>query len=179
MGLGCFAVVVGGAFLRVCLVVHGDLPMIWGISWISRSGCRERLQFVLLGCERRCPLLFLGVLSFIMCRKRFNHSTGLLACLRTMCDMVSSAAYMFFFSWALFIDHAMGNAASAPLGVGCRSACNTVVPKLVSQDYALFASLLNGVFPGCQVLAVPRRSCGRVAVFVLDDRGSSVKPCDR
>ncbi|CAM9792511.1 unnamed protein product, partial [Hapterophycus canaliculatus] len=32
-----------------------------------------------------------------------------------------------------------------------RSACNTVVPKLVSQDYALFASLLNGVFPGCQV----------------------------
>ena len=33
----------------------------------------------------------------------------------------------------------------------CRSACNTVVPKLVSQDYALFASLLNGVFPGCQV----------------------------
>ncbi|CAM9106263.1 unnamed protein product [Ectocarpus fasciculatus] len=32
-----------------------------------------------------------------------------------------------------------------------RSACNTVVPKLVAQDYALFASLLNGVFPGCQV----------------------------
>lgn len=32
-----------------------------------------------------------------------------------------------------------------------RSACNTVVPKLVSQDYALFASLLDGVFPGCQV----------------------------
>ncbi|CAM9128550.1 unnamed protein product [Discosporangium mesarthrocarpum] len=32
-----------------------------------------------------------------------------------------------------------------------RSTCNTVVPKLVAQDYSLFASLLNGVFPGCQV----------------------------
>lgn len=41
--------------------------------------------------------------------------------------------------------------ACAPHPPSCRSACNTVVPKLVSQDYALFASLLNGVFPGCQV----------------------------
>ena len=46
----------------------------------------------------------------------------------------------------------LGCATSHP-STSCRSACNTVVPKLVSQDYALFASLLNGVFPGCQVMS--------------------------
>jgi dynein heavy chain 1 len=32
-----------------------------------------------------------------------------------------------------------------------RSACDTVVPKLVVEDRPLFASLISGVFPGCSV----------------------------
>ncbi|CAM9242548.1 unnamed protein product, partial [Chrysoparadoxa australica] len=32
-----------------------------------------------------------------------------------------------------------------------RSACDTLVPKLVAEDVALFSNLLSGVFPGCKV----------------------------
>ena len=32
-----------------------------------------------------------------------------------------------------------------------RSVCNTLIPKLVSEDITLFNSLLNGVFPDCKI----------------------------
>ena len=33
-----------------------------------------------------------------------------------------------------------------------RALCNTLVPKLVSEDKELFKSLLSGVFPGAKLL---------------------------
>ena len=32
-----------------------------------------------------------------------------------------------------------------------RSVCNTLIPKLVSEDITLFNSLLSGVFPDCKI----------------------------